>query len=153
MFNSWVVKTVGTVLMAGIVGITGATAVAHGDGPAGENLRHNPRGHFARIVMREVVEETGLEPCEIAGQMAEGETLEEIIEESGGSTEQIVDTLLSKLEDRLARAVENDRISEERAKSLLERAQERVEKFITTEHTEASQRLYERRCVKDDGGA
>ena len=152
MFKSWIAKTMGPLLAVGFVGASGATAFAHGDGPAGENFRHNARGRFARAVMREVVEETGLEPCDITGQMAEGQTLTEVIEESGGSTEQVVDTLMSKLAERLDRAVENGRISEERAEHLLEKGEERLEAFLTTEHQDASQRIYERRCINAGAG-
>jgi hypothetical protein len=118
------------------VGIAAAQAPGHrpGTGPRGEGGR-GPRGHHPvlngiRHAMHIIAEASGLERAEIVAQLAEGKTLAEIITESGANVDDAKADMLAPLVERAAAAVENGRITQDRADQLIAAASARLDELL-----------------------
>lgn len=77
-----------------------------------------------------ITELTGLTGREIAEMRREGLTLSEILEASGSSAEAFVSAVTTQAQERLAQAVENERITQERADELLNELSERLTEML-----------------------
>ena len=100
-----------------------------GDGPRGRGGRH-PILRGLQHVAAAVTEATGLERADIVAQLAEGKTLADVISENGGDVEAVKADLLTPLQERAAAAVEDERITQERADELLASASERIDALL-----------------------
>ncbi|MCK6577112.1 MAG: hypothetical protein L6Q98_03280 [Anaerolineae bacterium] len=78
-------------------------------------------GHMLRdrALMKAVEDATGLHPRDVLEQMRLGKTLGEVITENGGDPQEVIDATLAAATERLAQAVENGRITQERADDRL----------------------------------
>ncbi|MFV1992209.1 MAG: hypothetical protein ACC652_15860 [Acidimicrobiales bacterium] len=74
----------------------------------------------------EMAELLGVDAQDLADSLKSGSSLTEIAEENGVDTEVIVDAIVDRQTKRLNNAVENGRISEERAAELAENSEERA---------------------------
>jgi acetylornithine deacetylase/succinyl-diaminopimelate desuccinylase-like protein len=77
-----------------------------------------------------ITELTGLTGREIIELRREGMTLTEILEANGSSADAFVSTITTQAEERLAQAVENERITQERADELLNELSERLTEML-----------------------
>jgi len=101
--------------------ITAAVVSAVGIGAVSAQQRPQRQGQegFLRSAIQAAVEETGLEAREILSQIRDGMTLAEIVTANGGDIQVVIDEALASASERLAQAVENGRITQERADELL----------------------------------
>lgn len=112
-----------------------------GDGPRGGQRGDGLRGGGDETRMDgmrqglELAAETlGLTVDELRTALREGDTLAQVAEEQGVAVEDLVDALVAAAEERLAEAVADGRITEERADEMAatisERIAERVEQTV-----------------------
>jgi hypothetical protein len=126
------------------VGVASAQGLEQrGDGPRGRGGRH-PILRGLHHVATAITEATGLERADIVAQLAEGKTLAEVITENGGDVEAVKAQVLAPLEERAAAAVEDERITQERADELLANAGERIDNLLNRVF-ERLPEIYERR--------
>lgn len=111
--RAWIVSVISAVLLLMIVG---AAAAAPGD-PAGPREPGQRPG--VRAVMDAAVAETGLTVQEIRDQLAEGQTLVEVIEANGGNVQTVIDAAVSAATEQINQAVANGRMTQEQADRLL----------------------------------
>ena len=90
----------------------------HGRGP----------GHFG--AGEEVAELLGLEQEELRTQLRDGATLAEIAEEQGVDRQELVDTIVTSMEERLATAVEDGRLTQEEADERLADAEDKANDIV-----------------------
>ena len=83
-----------------------------------------------RHLVQVVAQEFGLEATDVVAQLQEGSTLAQIIEASGGTVEQIVDTFLQGPRGKLQQAVDSERITQEQMDRLLDRLEEQITRLI-----------------------
>lgn len=129
------------------VGLASAQGAAQRPkGPRGEGER-NGRHPIARglwHVASAAAEASGLERADLIAHLAEGKTLAEIITENGGDITIVKNELLVPLQERAAAAVENGRITQKRADTLLARADKRIDHLLNHVFERLPQ-IYERR--------
>lgn len=149
MFTTAVFKGISALALAGIIGGAAVTpALAGEDTPNG--LGGHARRALFRAVLHEVAEQTGLERCDLLGDLAEGQTLNQIVQAAGVDPQEIVDAVIARVEARLDRAVEAGRITQEQADALLTQAQERIPQLMEADLSQPAGRLYERVCTDDN---
>nr|MBN1229360.1 hypothetical protein [Anaerolineae bacterium] len=144
LFKSWLVKGIGALTAVGIIGAAGVVA-AQGEDPLGPTDRV-ARSRIALGIVHEVVEQTGLGACDVLGSLSEGNTLNEVIAGAGVESQVVIDGLNAHLAERLAQAVANGRVTQERADQALVRAAERLVDVFEEDMSEGVQQVYERRC-------
>jgi hypothetical protein len=66
----------------------------------------------------------------LAAELRKGQSLAQIATARGKSVDGLVTAMVAPLEARLAKAVENDRLTKQRADALLERITDRVERLV-----------------------
>jgi hypothetical protein len=101
-----------------------------GRGPRGEHRRPRPVLHGVRHIVMSVGEATGLTPREIVALLAEGNTLAQVIADNGGDVGAVRADILAPLQERVAAAVENGRITQARGDELLATAAERLDEML-----------------------
>lgn len=99
------------------------------EGPRGLD-RFGLGGGFGLDSIAEVL---GLETDELMDRLADGEALLDLAEEQGVEVQDIVDAVLTDLDEQLAELVADERITQERADALRERIAEGIESLITSE--------------------
>lgn len=105
-----------------------AAALAEGFGPGGGR---GPGGAgFGFRVVSKVAEFLGLSAEEMRAALQEYDTLAEIAAANGSSGEALVAHLVSALEEHLAEAVENGRMTQERADEILANAEEHLTEVV-----------------------
>jgi transcriptional regulator CtsR len=124
-------------ILIGVCAVAMAFAVvplASAQGPDGQSEREpRPLGELVfRQVLRATAEETGTQPRQILRARAGGQSLNEYIAEHGGEADNVVDSVLTRLDERLSQAVENDRISEEQKNDMLEKVEARLDVVMTS---------------------
>jgi hypothetical protein len=92
-------------------------------------FRHG-KGHRLHHGIEEVAEFLGIEESAVRAGLEEGQSLGEIATANGSSPQALIDHLVGQLQERLARAVENERITQERADEILANATERITNFV-----------------------
>ncbi|KAB7744130.1 hypothetical protein GA707_11825 [Nostocoides sp. F2B08] len=99
-----------------------------------EELRGGPMGHgphgwiggMERPGLEAAAETLNLTEDELRSALRDGSSLAEIAEEQGVAVDDLVDALVAAAEDRLAQAVEDGRITQERADEIAATLPERV---------------------------
>ena len=91
------------------------------------------RGHHGFGGGADIAEVLGLEAGELREALADGQSIAEVAEAQGVAVDDVVDAIVSATEERLADAVENGRIDEERAEEILSDAAERAEDMVNGE--------------------
>lgn len=81
----------------------------------------------------DVADFLGMDTSDLRDAVADGQSLAQIAEEQGKSADDLKAFLLSQVEERLAEAVENGRITQERADEILENAPDRIDDLISQE--------------------
>jgi lambda repressor-like predicted transcriptional regulator len=102
------------------------------DGPRGPRDGEGPR--FKGIFMETVMETLGVTKGEVISALRSGSTLAELAEENGSSGEELVDALVAVVAGHLAQAVEDGKITQERADEILANATERITNFVFSTH-------------------
>ena len=96
-------------------------------GPRG----HGGFGHFPGGA--DLAELLGLERRELREAIAGGQTLADVAAAQGVDTQELVDALVDAAEERVATALENGRIDQERADEILADATEKAEDLVNGE--------------------
>jgi hypothetical protein len=90
-----------------------------------------PRGHGGVLLDLDVAaEELGLTEQELREQLHDGASLAEIAEEQGVDVDDLVNVIVDAAEERLAAAVDDGRIDQERADEIAANLEERVRTFV-----------------------
>lgn len=140
----------GVMLVAVLVGIVGGVSAQDGrGGRAREWLeeRHPRLEGPIRGALRIIIEQIGLEPAEVLAQLRDGQTLSAIITGSGGSLNDVTAALTDAATERIATALENGRISQERADQLLANLAGNVDRLLNTTVQDARVNSAERRLA------
>jgi hypothetical protein len=99
---------------------------AHGPGGLG-----GPHGHGGILLeLDAAAEELGLTEEELREQLRNGASLAEIAEEQGVDVDDLVGVLVGAAEERLAAAVDDGRIDQERADELAAGLEDRIRTFV-----------------------
>ena len=97
--------------------------------PHGQGCRA-PRGGFGGRMggapIGLAAETLGMTAEDLMAEIQAGKSIAEVAEKQGVDVQKIVDAYMEQLEERLAQAVENGRITQEQADSMLEKAEERA---------------------------
>lgn len=120
--------------------IAGVVSAQEGDGNGrgrgdnrggrfGDRQQRQLRDHL-REVMDAIVTETGLEPQAILQQLRDGSTLADIISANGGSVDNVIAVALENVQERIAQAVENGNLTQERADEMLANAETRISEWL-----------------------
>jgi len=102
----------------------------------GDNATWNPVGprmgrNFAGTMHDTVAEILGITEDELDSLRASGKSLEEIAEEKGITTEQLVEVLVKARTEQLDQLVEDGKITEEQKTAILENMEENIKNAIT----------------------
>lgn len=120
------------------------TAVAEAlASPAPETLRERIRtGIDMRVdfaLINTVADSLGMTPQDILTELRDGKTVGVIITENGGDLDAISDQIVAQITDRVNQAVDNGRLDEERATTMLADIETRVSEWLNrTERTSAN---------------
>jgi hypothetical protein len=99
---------------------------AHGPGGVG-----GPRGHAGVLLeLDAAAEELGLTEQELREQLHDGATLAEIAEEQGVEVDDLVNAIVDAAKEKLASAVDDGRIDQERADEIVADLEDRVRAFV-----------------------
>jgi len=82
-------------------------------------------------LLAEIAGSLGMEPEELRAALAAGSSPAELAEDDGIDPDDLVAGLIDGLRGRLDEAVENGRLTEERADEMLQRAEEHLSEFIS----------------------
>lgn len=94
------------------------------DGGRRGHGQRGPRGAGA------VADVLGLEGSEIRDALQDGSTIADLAAEQGVSVDDVVDALVAQAEERVATALENGRIDQEKADEILAGAEEHAEDIV-----------------------
>lgn len=90
------------------------------------------RGHHGLLGLGAIVRASGLEPQVFREAFAEGDTPAVVLEANGIDVEATKSSVLAALQDRLQTAVDNGRLSQERADAALATATEKLNELMNT---------------------
>ncbi len=91
----------------------------------------------ARGLARQIAEATGLETSEIVAQLRGGATVAEILTANDVDVATFSDDVIANARERLAQAVENERLTQERADGIIAQLTERLPEIINSSHSSA----------------
>jgi hypothetical protein len=126
----WNMNAKKLVITAAVVGAVGIGAVSAQQRPAPDR-----QDGFLRSAIQAAAEETGLEAQEILSQIRDGMTLAEVVAANGGDIQVVIDTVIAGASERLAEAVENGRITQERADEMLANLETLITEGVNREFT------------------
>lgn len=124
-----VLSLIAVLVALSAVGVASAQDLEHRPDEGRGRDRH-PAMKIMRHVMSTVSEATGLEPRDVMTQLADGSTLSEIVTANGGDVDAVKAEILAPMQERIATALENERITQEQADELLTRATERLDEMF-----------------------
>jgi hypothetical protein len=89
---------------------------------------------FARGLAQQVAEATGLEVSEVVAQVRDGVTVAELLTANGVDVTNFTNDVIANASERLAQAVENGRITQERADEMIAQLIERLLEILNSSH-------------------
>jgi hypothetical protein len=134
-------------LLVGIMGVVSAQDGRGGRARAWLEERHPRLEGPVRGALRIIVEQIGLEPADVLAQMRDGQTLSAIITGSGGSIADVTVTLTEAATERITTALDNGRISQERADQMLANLPGNIDRLLNTTMQDARVNSAERRLA------
>lgn len=128
------------VAMLVILALAAAVVSADPGGPGGRGGGRGGDGQgrgqgMMRGFIRVISDETGLEPREIIDEVRADKTLAMIITENGSTNQIVIDAALAAATERTTQAVENGRITQERADEILAELPEQLDTLLNTDAT------------------
>jgi uncharacterized protein YidB (DUF937 family) len=107
-------------------------ALANGPDGEGEGQGGGRRPMLGRVLLRTAAEEMGLTPKELIQELRQGggRSIAEVANEHGVNPADIVEAFLSKVSEKLAKMVENGRLTQAEADEKLAKAREKVTEII-----------------------
>lgn len=129
-------------MVAGMLGLAGVAMAQSTDDATptpssetqplrGERGAHHG-GHHGLVGLMSIVRASGLDASVFREGFEAGQTPAEILEANGVDPAEVTSTILSALEEKLATAVENGRLTQERADELLAKAREKLATLMNT---------------------
>ncbi len=100
-------------------------------GEMGHGMRGGHRGGPAGGA--DIAEVLGLEAGELREALADGQSIADVAEAQGVAVDDVVDAIVTATEERVAEAVENGRIDQEKADEILAEAAERADDIVNGE--------------------
>lgn len=97
---------------------------------AAARVAHVSRGALARMLIRATAELTGAELSAVRQALRDGQSLAEFAAANGSSGEAVVQAVVARARERLDKAVENGRITQEQAEELIQRLTERATELV-----------------------
>lgn len=105
-------------------------ALSSAQAPAMINVRALPGRPLARALLRATATATGAEQKAVRDALRAGQSLAEFAAANGSSGDAVVQSVVAKARTRLDKAVENGRITRERADALLQKLAERATALV-----------------------
>ena len=106
--------------------------IESGEGPFFGKPHPRPHCRGERVV-GEVAEFLGVSEADVLAGLQSGQTLAQIAEANGKTRDELKSFLLSEVEEKVTAAVENGRITQERADEILANSSERIDALIDRE--------------------
>jgi len=131
-------------LFAGVAFTSGAeAAVAQTTEAVGRDDRpghgHNGNGHKASRLLQPIAEILGMTPGELQQALSDGTTLGEAAVEQGMSVDELTAALSAGIESRVAEALADGKITQEKADEILANSAERIDRLINRSHERGQQ--------------
>lgn len=104
-----------------------------------EGMR-GPRGHKGFHALKQVAEFLGLDREAMQEALSEYDTLADIAEANGSSADELIAYLVAQVEEHLADAVENGRLTQDEADEKLAEAEERITELVNSDIPEPGDR-------------
>jgi len=101
--------------------------------------RHGPRGHRGPG-LGGIAEFLGMEPEEFREALQEYDTLADVAAANGSSGAELIDYMVERAEERLAQAVEADKLTQEEADEKLAEIEDKVTEKVNSEIPEPGER-------------
>ena len=130
--GAWIAEALEPLVAEGTISQTQADAVNAALVDAVPERRH-PGGH---LPWDEIAAALGMTTEELRAAMADGNSIAEIAAEQGVDLADIVDLIIADMTERLAAAVADGALTQERADEILANAEERVTAFLNGERPE-----------------
>jgi hypothetical protein len=121
------------------VSIAGAAGTGTGTDPAA-SAESQPGGHhrahrglrraLARHAVRLAAETIGIPPGDLVAELRAGKTIAQVASDHGVDAQTVIDAIVDAATERIERARDAGKISEERAAELLDRLPEIVSRFV-----------------------
>jgi hypothetical protein len=144
MLRSWFTKFAGSIIVATALIGAAAPAMAAADNQGGQQ----GKPLLFRAVVHEIVDETGLDRCEVLADLAAGQTFSQITQANGSTSQKVSDAVLAKLKERLDKAVANKKITQTKADEIYKNTSERLAKLMEADLHEQISKLYQHVCGK-----
>ena len=110
--------------------------IASGDFPLFGFGFHHGRGHGfsgCGYALSDVADFLGMEAADVRSALEDGQSLTQIAEANGKTRDELKNYLLDELTDKVNQAVENGRVTQERADEILANAPDRIDQQIDRE--------------------
>ncbi|GIU84844.1 MAG: hypothetical protein KatS3mg008_1619 [Acidimicrobiales bacterium] len=80
--------------------------------------------------VQKAAEVIGVSVDDLVAALRDGKTIAQIASEKGVDSQKVVDALVAQVKERVDRAVEDGKIDSQQAEKILERAQERIQRWV-----------------------
>lgn len=123
---------IGTAVLPGIAGAaTGsATATADGSTAAGRMANHPRLRQLVKVEGKVAASTIGISPSDLRDAVKGGQSVAEVAQAHGVDPKVVVDAVVADLDAKLATAVGNGKLTQERADRISERLPAHVEKLV-----------------------
>ncbi len=129
-------KTIAVAALATGAALVAVPAVAQDDAPGvedGATFATPERQHKRHAGAATLADALGLDLAELHERLHGGETVADIAAEQGVAIDDVIDALVSKAEERLTDAVDNERFTQEEADERLAGIEERITALVNGE--------------------
>jgi hypothetical protein len=143
MLRTWFTRLAsGVVLAIALIGAATPAMAAEGNQGNGQQ----GKSPLFRAVMRELTDQTGMDRCAVLADLADGQTFSQIAQANGSNAQKVMDAVLANLKERLAKAVSNNKITQEKADEVYKNMSERLTTLMDADIHEQISKLYKRVC-------
>jgi polyhydroxyalkanoate synthesis regulator phasin len=101
---------------------------------AGPGHGHNGNGHRANRLLQPIAEILGMTPGELQQALSDGTTLAEVAVDQGMTVEDLSAVLSAEVDSRVAEALADGKITQERADEILANSADRIDRLINRSH-------------------
>ena len=92
--------------------------------------KQDKRAGQTKLLLRQVAQIVNLDDEELLARLKEGKKIVEIAQEQGIGRDELLESLMERVQDRLDTAVHEGKLGEEKAKEIKQRIEERLGRFI-----------------------
>jgi hypothetical protein len=134
--GAWITEVLEPLVSNGTINQAQADAVVEALVDARPERRHGGPGHH--LPWDAIADLLGMTTDELRAALSEGNTLAEIAAQQGVDVADLVDVIMTNMAERLAEAVDDGALTQERADAILANAEERITAFLNGERPERS---------------